>query len=451
MKPDSAVPGGRLLLVLMLAGCGGSAPSPVPVGWCPEPWSDGGGEPATVTVALVEEVRPENAPIPTNDSEALVFRHLYEGLTDLDCLGAAVPALAESFDSEDGGRTWTFRLRAGARFTDGGPLDAAAVVDAWRERRRAARVDPVRSALWRDLKLRDMSSSGLALTIRLDAPDPDLPRLLAAPEFAVCRGPLRAWPAGTRERVILDRRERAGRVWTVEGPDADVRFVLSPGADPRDALLPTVDLLVTRRETALEHFAAMEGIRLTPLPWSRLYLVSATAAWPGEPRDAERRELAEQVVASTARMADVPALDPVEGAPSAGEATRAVRPAGSMARTLLVPTGDTDALAIAERIASRWARETGPIVVTPRSAAEVALAMANGSEAAVLAVRRDLAAFAHQRLRLASITPPGVAPPDPLVATRATLVFRAEIAGVTWGYDGVPRLDRLTRRGGATP
>ncbi|MDC7248001.1 MAG: ABC transporter substrate-binding protein, partial [Sphaerochaetaceae bacterium] len=41
---------------------------------------------------------------------------------------AVQPALAESWDIEDGGLTWTFHLREGVKFHDGTPLNADAVV-----------------------------------------------------------------------------------------------------------------------------------------------------------------------------------------------------------------------------------------------------------------------------------------------------------------------------------
>ena len=41
---------------------------------------------------------------------------------------AVQPALAESWDIEDGGLTWIFHLREGVQFHDGTPLNADAVV-----------------------------------------------------------------------------------------------------------------------------------------------------------------------------------------------------------------------------------------------------------------------------------------------------------------------------------
>jgi len=454
-RAERRPPGGRsrvlAVAAILLAGCGGSAPRPAPPGWCPEPAPGGGRAADVVTVALLETVDPGNAPRPANDSEAVVFRHLYEGLTDLDCRGEAAPALADSFGSGDGGRTWTFRLREGARFGDGEPVDAASVLRAWRKSRRTARADPARFALWRDLKLRDVSADGPDLTVRLAAADADLPRLLAAPEFAVSKGVRDDWPLGTRGRVLHGRAGDARTRWIADGPEGEVRFVVSPGADPRDAFLSGIDVLVTRRRAALQHLAGLADANLTTLPWSRLYVVSTTSAWGDDPPEGVRHELAEQVLASTARVAEGAMLDPVDESPGVRPATAPPPPSGPSPRMLLAPAGDPDAVALAERIASRWARDAAPVTVVPRPAADVARAMADGGGPGVLALARELAAAEHQRRRRDALAPAGAALPGSLVCTRATLVTRAGITGVTWGYDGVPRLGGVRRDGDATP
>src|SRR5688572_22186632 len=55
----------------------------------------------TVMVALRGSVSPTRAPVPENDAERFLFRALYESLIRVDCTGAAVPALAEAWASED--------------------------------------------------------------------------------------------------------------------------------------------------------------------------------------------------------------------------------------------------------------------------------------------------------------------------------------------------------------
>jgi len=53
---------------------------------------------------------------------------IYESLVDLDEQLLPRPRLAESFETADGGKTWTFRLRDGVTFHDGSALTPADVV-----------------------------------------------------------------------------------------------------------------------------------------------------------------------------------------------------------------------------------------------------------------------------------------------------------------------------------
>lgn len=56
-----------------------------------------------------------NANTATNNQ---VLSNLYDGLLEVDPNGALVPCLAESWGSEDDGKTWTFTLREGATWVD---------------------------------------------------------------------------------------------------------------------------------------------------------------------------------------------------------------------------------------------------------------------------------------------------------------------------------------------
>jgi peptide/nickel transport system substrate-binding protein len=53
---------------------------------------------------------------------------VWEPLVGLDDALRPVPALAERWDLSPDGKTWTFKLRPGVRFSDGTPFDAGAVV-----------------------------------------------------------------------------------------------------------------------------------------------------------------------------------------------------------------------------------------------------------------------------------------------------------------------------------
>src|SRR5262245_5728638 len=45
------------------------------------------------SVALADRIDPANAPYPTNESERLLFRQLYETLVRVDCDGHVAPGL----------------------------------------------------------------------------------------------------------------------------------------------------------------------------------------------------------------------------------------------------------------------------------------------------------------------------------------------------------------------
>ena len=60
-----------------------------------------------------------------------VIADCIDGLTQMDADGAAVPALAESWDISDDGMTWTFHLRD-AKWSNGDPVTANDFVFAWK-------------------------------------------------------------------------------------------------------------------------------------------------------------------------------------------------------------------------------------------------------------------------------------------------------------------------------
>src|SRR6267378_4872842 len=84
-------------------------------------WSDG-GLPQTFDPAFA-------AAHPDTD----LVRAIFEGLTDYDPRTLApVPAVAARWESSNGGRVWTFYLRADARWSNGEPVTAGDFVRSWR-------------------------------------------------------------------------------------------------------------------------------------------------------------------------------------------------------------------------------------------------------------------------------------------------------------------------------
>ena len=78
-------------------------------------------------------IQPGHVPVPSTPAERIGFRHLYETLMQVDCLGTRRPGLAGSWVSEENGRAWRFTLREGATFWDGTPVRAEDVLASWRD------------------------------------------------------------------------------------------------------------------------------------------------------------------------------------------------------------------------------------------------------------------------------------------------------------------------------
>ncbi|MDA2806844.1 ABC transporter substrate-binding protein [Nocardiopsis suaedae] len=86
---------------------------------------DDGGDGDQVRVGLVAE--PASLDFTSNDGAAIpqaMLSNVYEGLVELDEEGEVRPLLAEDYERSEDGRTYTFRLREGVRFSDGAEFTA---------------------------------------------------------------------------------------------------------------------------------------------------------------------------------------------------------------------------------------------------------------------------------------------------------------------------------------
>jgi peptide/nickel transport system substrate-binding protein/oligopeptide transport system substrate-binding protein len=96
------------VLGLLVAACGSGIPPGLKYYW--------NADPRSLDPALSTDVQ-------TGEAVTLLF----DNLTEFDPDGRLGPGLATSWTASTDGRTWTFRLRPGVTFTDGRPLDAAAI------------------------------------------------------------------------------------------------------------------------------------------------------------------------------------------------------------------------------------------------------------------------------------------------------------------------------------
>lgn len=125
---------------------------------------------------------------PWQRPRGLARRLVLDGLTRRDADGAARPALAVQWESENDEHRWQFRLRPGVHFHDGTPLNSAAVV---------ASLSAVCGANCPWTAIRAVGSQ---VVFTGDSPMPNLPELLAGDEFLIAL--LDTNPGGLTQGVI---------------------------------------------------------------------------------------------------------------------------------------------------------------------------------------------------------------------------------------------------------
>ncbi|MFE0674095.1 ABC transporter substrate-binding protein [Streptomyces sp. NPDC058867] len=166
-------PAAGLLLIPLLAGCFASSGDDSASG------SSGSGDGGRLRVALAFQPTENYSPYGA-DAYALSRLGVAEGLTRLDANGAAAPALAASWTSEEDGTAWVFTLRE-AKFQDGTDVTAEAVAEALT---RATQAEPAPSVLT-GVKLTAKAVSADQVQVTTGAADPVLPLRLTNPSLSV--------------------------------------------------------------------------------------------------------------------------------------------------------------------------------------------------------------------------------------------------------------------------
>lgn len=468
------------LLGLALAACasaGGPGPAAAPDAEACRPTGEA-VRAGTLAVAAVGDVDPLRAPLPTSDAERLLFRQLYGTLVQVDCRGRIRPGLAEDWSSDRDGRRWTFRLDPDARFADGAPVTAGAVVTAWHGTDLAAgagRRSPLASASV-------TAPSERTLVVALEERLADA-ALFAAPRFAVAgAGGPSAWPAPSgafRPAEVAGPRLPGRTVGLIprrgdaEGSRIRLAAVGADGA--RDLLDAGSDLLWTRDPAVARYAGSLDAYRVHPLPWDRVWVLAVPgAAGAGTADDsagwAEIREgLAGEAVPAEARPAGgtgpwaaCPAQETQLGERPLPDTAPASRDGGG-AGALVHADDERSGRALAARLAALagGAGPGGGVVARTLGAGGSALrtealgpadfraALRRGSAAGYLLAlpRRPLAPclFRHDLTRRAPWLADG-GRLVPLVETRPLLVLGRDVAGLRLDWDGIPRLDRAGRR-----
>jgi hypothetical protein len=405
------------------------------------------GEPVAV-VALGDSVDPSNAPRPTNASERLLFRQLYETLVRADCLGHPRPGLAATWHHDANGNAWIVTLRDNARFADSAPVTATDVRASWITEDGELRPDVAR------IVQSVVIVSDRTLAITLWRQDADAPIALAHPDLAIAKPVAGAtWPLGTRSsRVGSD--SSASAIMLMRDGVAPIRFLAAPG-DPRDVLDHRVDLLLTRDRAALTYAATLPVFQSLPLAWRRTHVLLSPGRASSSPllSDQARNALAVDAVRGEARGAQGPFWWQTPSdctAPSLASQSVATR-----APRIVYDAGDAAARDLAERIVG-LSRTSGPaatafldalLPVRPKPALQRATGL-TGEELA-RTVRRGLDAGYVLSIESQPVDACGAlsalvdrapwldpATIVPLVDTRLHAIVRRGVAGLSMELDG---------------
>src|SRR5688572_9209503 len=266
------------------------------------------GQPIT-TVALGDRIDSSNAPHPSNESERLLFRQLYETLVRVDCTGRVSSGLAASWRLDENGRTWIVTLRENARFVDGTPVTAADVRASWIRNGTGDELQPHVSRLVQSIGT--VGDRVIAITLRTLRVD--VPVALAHPDLAIARRVADSrWPLGTRSSRIAPEGDPpvAGAATMITVPRRNlstIRFLVAPG-DPRDLLDGGVELLLTRDRAALEYAATLPQFQSVPLAWQRIHVLLTPGRSRSSPSLSEqsRQAIADDAVRGEAQAARGP-------------------------------------------------------------------------------------------------------------------------------------------------
>jgi hypothetical protein len=238
--------------------------------------------PDTIRIALPGPVDPDHAPIARNESERILFGHLYRTLFTLDCRNKVRPALAAAWRGVSDGRRWLFEIRDDAFFHDGTLVTAADVVRCWERPEvaavmRAARIDSVREE---DTRIVAVHRRGYSSGSRRE-----IPVILSTPPFSVAlRTRYARWPIGTGPYAMEPTPVLVGRPYRgpltarpFRDPGSPVLVFIEPGSrDPRDLLEGAVDVMVTSDIDVVDYATSRPHLVTEPLPWNRVYLLLST-------------------------------------------------------------------------------------------------------------------------------------------------------------------------------
>ena len=308
----------QLLVAFVAMACAGSSKPPAisarPVTCEVVPTPN--APPDSIVVVATMAIEPGDLFAAPNAAERFVAAHAYETLVRADCEGTASPGISDSWRADSTRTHWTFTLRDGARFWNGDPVTAGAVVDAWRAIGAAPTAMLAR-------RIANATTILNERTLLIALPDSQ-PFVLSDPELIVARRDSQSpWPQGTgryRVRVplpgasgaALDRmlqlipvEPRSGQILTIR---------TGAGTVARDLIDVGIDLLITDDPGIASYAGTRPEHMSVPFGPDRTFVLlsHATSSDPPAPDAVERgiglREaLARDAVRASATAATLPA------------------------------------------------------------------------------------------------------------------------------------------------
>lgn len=190
------------------------------------------------------------------------FRELslvYASLTRTDESGKAVPDLAESWKYNDSGDRITFHVRPGLKFSDGEPVDAAAVKAAVERAKKQKN-----SALFGDLtSIKSVDAEGLDAVFHLSQVDYQIPQLLgervlqiASPKAAKAPAELDQNPVGAGPFVVKQLIPGTKAVLKKNPDYWDAKNIHIDGVELNSA--PDTSTVVSGLQTGVYNFADLD-------------------------------------------------------------------------------------------------------------------------------------------------------------------------------------------------
>jgi hypothetical protein len=244
-------------------------------------------------------------------------------------------------------------VREGARFWDGSAVTARSILEGWS----VNGSQPAR----RMLRFANLTAQGdRELRVELISAIKQ-PYLFAQPELAVAGVSVQAgWPPGTGP-FRPDAKAERGTIRLVSGDSTASRLALEfrTTADGRAALDARADVLLTADPAALGYARILNDFLITPLPWSRTYVLITRDFVSGVANARAAADsliaLALDVIRADVRRAQSPFWWEDEACDQETVLTRGPPALFEATHLIVYPAGDPVAQAIAERlVALSW-------------------------------------------------------------------------------------------------